>query len=103
MMKRRPHFSSLRSGGATIASAAAPRVIFSPSWKSSKDSDFKGALKLLANRAGVPLEGYNKEEESEKDRLYKVMEESALYFTHNLEGNAEALSYLKSRGLEEKL
>src|SRR3989344_8701587 len=29
--------------------------------------DFKGALKLLATRAGVPLESYNKEKEGEKE------------------------------------
>jgi len=64
--------------------------------------DFKGALKLLAGRAGVPLENYNPKEESEKDRLYLAMEESALYFLNNLWENKEVIGYLKSRGLEEK-
>ena len=43
--------------------------------------DFKGALKLLADRAGVTLEPYNKGNKeagdlafSEKERLYQVME-----------------------------
>src|SRR3989338_4995138 len=39
--------------------------------------DFKGALKLLAARAGVPLESYNREDQknqSEKDKLYQGME-----------------------------
>ena len=40
--------------------------------------DFRGALKLLANKAGVPLEDYNPEVESEKEKLYKIMEESTL-------------------------
>ncbi|MDP1760538.1 MAG: DNA primase [Candidatus Woesebacteria bacterium] len=61
--------------------------------------DFKGALKLLANRAGVILEQYNKEEESEKERLYRAMEESAKFFSQNLSKNQKALDYLKSRGL----
>jgi DNA primase len=67
--------------------------------------DFKGALKLLANRAGVPLDSYSKEDQknqSEKDRLLQAMEESALYFSNNLQASGDALSYLKSRGLEEK-
>ncbi|MCE9585438.1 DNA primase [Candidatus Nomurabacteria bacterium] len=62
--------------------------------------DFKGALKLLAERAGVPLEGYNKEVESEKERLYRVMEEATKYFSKNLTENQQVLSYLKNRGLQ---
>ena len=67
--------------------------------------DFKGALKLLADRAGVPLEKYTGAEQksqSEKERLYDVMEESAKYFSNNLEKNKPVLEYLKSRGLEDK-
>jgi len=63
--------------------------------------DFKGALKLLADKAGIPLETYNKEIESEKDRLYKAMEESAVYFSNNLLKSPDVLQYLKSRGLNE--
>ena len=67
--------------------------------------DFKGALKMLADKAGVPLESFNlkdKENQSEKERLYEVMEESTLYFEKNLKEHKEVLDYLKSRGLNEK-
>lgn len=64
--------------------------------------DFKGALKLLAERAGIPLDNYNREEESEKDRLYKAMEESAVFFEENLSKEAKVMEYLKSRGLNDK-
>src|SRR6185503_13191923 len=67
--------------------------------------DFKGALRLLADRAGVTLEVYsgeNKETENEKEKLYKIMEEATKYFEHNLNENREALEYLKSRGLVDK-
>ncbi len=64
--------------------------------------DFKGALKLLAERAGVELKGFSKEADSERDRLYKAMEEATRYFTSNLEGNTEVLNYIKSRGLDDK-
>ncbi len=64
--------------------------------------DFKGALKMLADRAGVPLEHFNPKEESEKEKLYRVMEEAALYFEKNLEQHKDVLEYLKSRGLNEK-
>lgn len=65
--------------------------------------DFKGSLKLLADRAGVQLESFskeNKESASEKERLYAVMKEAGEYFVGNL--NEEVLGYLKGRGLNEK-
>ncbi len=67
--------------------------------------DFKGALKLLADRAGVTLEVYSKEmkeTDSEKEKLYRVMEEATKFFENNLKGKKDALEYLKSRGLTEK-
>ena len=67
--------------------------------------DFKGALKMLASRAGVELTPYSKEmkeTEGEKEKLYRVMEESVLYYENNLKGNKEVEEYLKSRGLAEK-
>jgi len=64
--------------------------------------DFKGALKILAERAGVSLTEFSKEKEGEKERLYRAMEESARFFEKNLTGNKDALEYLKKRGLEEK-
>ena len=67
--------------------------------------DFKGALKLLADRAGVPLEPYSKEvkeNQSEKEKLYEAMEEASVYFENNLKENKAVLDYLKSRGLNEK-
>ncbi|MFA5792182.1 MAG: DNA primase [Candidatus Paceibacterota bacterium] len=64
--------------------------------------DFKGALKILAEKAGVSLSGYNKEKEGEKEKLYRAMEESTKFFEKNLVGNEEVLKYLKGRGLEDK-
>lgn len=63
--------------------------------------DFKGALKMLAEKAGVVLEHYNKEEESEKEKLYRIMEEATCFFSKNLSKNQEVLEYLKHRGLTE--
>lgn len=67
--------------------------------------DFKGALKLLADKAGVPLEAYTpamKEAESEKEKLYRAMEEATKYYENNLKDTPDVLEYLKSRGLTEK-
>lgn len=64
--------------------------------------DFKGALKILADRAGVILEEFNSEKEGEKERLYKAMEEAAKFFEKNLATESAVLRYLKGRGLNEK-
>jgi len=64
--------------------------------------DFKGALKLLATKAGVPLENYNPKEESEKEKLYRAMEEATQFFEKNLKENKEIQDYLKTRGLNEE-
>ncbi|MFA5840735.1 MAG: DNA primase [Candidatus Paceibacterota bacterium] len=67
--------------------------------------DFRGALKLLAGRAGIVLETYNPKDQknqSEKERLFEIMEVATSYFCANLATNNEALAYLKSRGLEAK-
>jgi DNA primase len=57
---------------------------------------------MLADRAGVTLADYNPREESEKERLYRVMAEAADYFADALREEAAALKYLADRGLEEK-
>ena len=64
--------------------------------------DFKGALKILAERAGVLLVSYSKEKEGEKEKLYKIMEESTKFFQKNLVENKEVLDYLKKRGLKDE-
>jgi len=67
--------------------------------------DFRGALKLLAGRAGIVLESYDpkdKKNQSEKERLYQIIEEATLFFEKNLKENPEALSYLKDRGLNDE-
>lgn len=65
--------------------------------------DFKGALKILAEQAGVSLKEYSKEKEGEKEKLYRVMEEATKFFEKNLTANEKVLEYLKRRGLEDKI
>ncbi|MCX6752975.1 MAG: DNA primase [Candidatus Nomurabacteria bacterium] len=64
--------------------------------------DFRGALKLLAERAGIKLGEYNQKEESEKEKLYRVMEESTKFFEKNLVTNKDGIEYLKNRGLKDE-
>jgi DNA primase len=56
----------------------------------------------LAERAGVSLKEYNPEKEGEKEKLYRVNEESAKFFENNLRENEKVIEYLKSRGLTDK-
>lgn len=62
--------------------------------------DFKGALKMLAEKAGVTLSAYTKEDTTKKDRLYQLMEAATLYYQSQLEG--ESKKYLTGRGLTDE-
>lgn len=64
--------------------------------------DFRGALKLLADKAGVQIENVREESKTEKDKLYAALEDATLYFESKLSDNPEALEYLKSRGLTDE-
>ncbi|MEK7107745.1 MAG: DNA primase [Patescibacteria group bacterium] len=64
--------------------------------------DFKGALKLLADRAGVKLEYRHVGERDSREKLFQILEETTRYFETNLKLNDEAKNYLKKRGLNDK-
>lgn len=67
--------------------------------------EFKEALKLLAQKAGVSLPEFkpkNPQEESEKDLLYRINDFAARYYHQVLlkdKRGAQGLEYLKNRGL----
>ncbi|HTK33597.1 MAG TPA: CHC2 zinc finger domain-containing protein, partial [Candidatus Paceibacterota bacterium] len=63
--------------------------------------DFRGALKILADRAGVKLV-HDEKADGERDRLYKIMELATAYFEEQLARSAEAREYIKSRGITEE-
>lgn len=65
-------------------------------------TDFPGALKILADRAGVQIQNISKEANSRTKRIKDILELAAKYFEKNLSDNAGAAEYLKSRGLTEK-
>lgn len=60
--------------------------------------DFKGALKMLAERAGVPLVFSKGEDKDEKDRLFEAMEAATLFYQTRLTDDAK--KYLADRGVE---
>lgn len=61
--------------------------------------DFKGALKILAERAGVTLSDFNPTLAKEEDLLFEILENTTNYFQKNLQENKKSLEYLKERGL----
>ena len=64
--------------------------------------DFMGTLKLLGERAGIPIVFERGETKSEKERLYTIMEEATNFFEYGLRQSKEAKEYLKKRGLNEE-
>ncbi|MGQ9753104.1 MAG: DNA primase [Thermaceae bacterium] len=63
--------------------------------------EFKEALRLLAQEAGIPYE--EAPSEGKKRGLIQVLEEAQRYFRDELQKNPEALAYLKERGLAEEM
>ena len=66
--------------------------------------DFKGALKVLAEKAGVKIVyersrggGAGKEEKDERDRLFELLETATIFYSSRL--NDAAKQYLKERGI----
>lgn len=61
--------------------------------------DFKGALKVLAEKAGVELvyERGGKEKKDERDRLFELMETATIFYSSRL--TDEVKKYLKERGM----
>jgi DNA primase len=64
--------------------------------------DFKGALKVLADRAGVVLDSYNPKDQTEKDKLYQLMDAATLFYEREFLENKEAQEYVTSRGITDE-
>ncbi|MBI4155607.1 MAG: DNA primase [Candidatus Zambryskibacteria bacterium] len=64
--------------------------------------DFVGALKVLADRAGVTLEKFNAGEKTEKDKLHGVLKQACFFYQKKLSDFKPAQDYLKSRGVTEE-
>ena len=62
--------------------------------------DFMGSLKLLAERAGIPIAFENKEKKTERERLYSVMEAAAIFYQGRFDG--EAKEYISKRGVKDE-
>jgi DNA primase len=69
--------------------------------------DFKGALKILADKAGVEIKydgpKKSKEELDEREQMFSAMASAAEFYYQRLQENKPALEYIKSRGFNEEI
>jgi DNA primase len=63
--------------------------------------DFKGALRVLAERAGVKLGPVDVKAADQKERLYEITEKATEMFEAGLANSEEAKQYLRDRGVED--
>lgn len=61
--------------------------------------DFKGALKILAEKAGVELVAEDPKKRTERERQYDVLEHATKYFEAYRTNKPEAQKYLEDRGV----
>lgn len=64
--------------------------------------DFKGALKVLAERAGIELVPEDPAKRDRRDRMFELAEAATVFFVAQLQNNADAKAYLARRGLKEE-
>lgn len=61
--------------------------------------DFVGALKLLADKAGIELEPFERKNRDENDKLRRALETAEVFYRNNLAAEKEVIKYLLDRGL----
>lgn len=64
--------------------------------------DFMGALKVLADKAGVRLDTSNVGKDNRKELLFDIMEKATVFYEETLKADAKAMEYTLGRGLEPK-
>jgi DNA primase len=62
--------------------------------------DFMGALKVLADRAGVEIQKQDPSAKTERERLFRIMEHTSFFYHKGLSEDKAAVEYLKKRGVE---
>jgi len=67
--------------------------------------EFREALKMLAEKAGVKLQSYNPQKAEEKNRTLEILELATKWYDHQLwkgPGKIKILEYLHKRGLRDE-
>lgn len=62
--------------------------------------DFAGALKHLAEKAGVQIEHVSLQKKQEEHELREVIDIASVWFVSNLKEKKEAIAYLEKRGVK---
>jgi DNA primase len=65
--------------------------------------DFRGALKILAEKAGVQITAERPEDRGRVERLREAMASATEFFANNLAEGSDAYAYAKSRGLTDEV
>lgn len=65
--------------------------------------DFKGALKILAEKAHVELVPEDPQKRDAREVQYALLEEAAQYFVSNLRGAPEIMKYVEERGVKDAI
>ena len=64
--------------------------------------DFKGALKILADKAGVELVPEDPKKRDLRDTLYQILDDATKFFEMTLVQSDDALAYLKKREVHDE-
>jgi DNA primase len=99
MERKRQAFIFLPTKATSTALAAASHGDIFTFITKIENVEFKDALKLLAERAGISLSKFRSQEQS---ATYDILETATRFFQNNLETNLEAKQYLYGRGLDQK-
>lgn len=94
-------FISPERGGYYCFGCAAKGDIFS-FVEQFEGLDFKGALKVLAEKAGVKLV-VDQKNDNERDQYFKITEQVAVYFEDQYKKSKLAQDYIKSRGINPEI
>jgi DNA primase len=70
--------------------------------QSMEGVDFKEALKILAQKAGVELVPEDPKKRSERERLYAALETATTFYEEKLPKESEAAAYLEKRGVKKE-
>lgn len=65
-------------------------------------TDFRGALEILASKAGIELEPVDPGTRSQTEKLYAILEEATRFYEANLAADKQALDYVHSRGITDE-
>lgn len=68
--------------------------------------DFPDSIRLLADRLGIEIESKDKKDQiykDEKEKVYEINREAAMYFLNNLQHNNIPLEYLSRRSISQKV